>query len=391
MSLGSAVEARLVRDPAEWARLRDSWDGVVTGAERPSPFATWDFLECSWLRFARPKGHALAVVALHEAGRLIGFAPFQLATRRKLGLPLRRLSLLASWEADRVPPLVHPPDRGAECAAAVIACLEEHGRDWDQLSLREVSPEDPLGLALEAWSGRGGRRLVPEPASPSPYALLEPGAEHGVKDLGSATRKSLRRYRRKLESAGPCGLEVFETPEHMEHALATYIDLEDRSWKRGEGQGVGKNESNHAFYTELLPRLARDGRAVVSFLMQGGVAVAGAIDLRLGEAAYGSHATYAESAAALSPGNVLNALLFEWHAAHGVRRYELYALFLGNKMRWASGTWENRHLDVYQTRGLRRSLLFAPGRLKAMLAKPKPGASGPGAHDAGDPTEPDER
>ena len=365
-------EALWIQDPAEWARHREAWDEVLERSARPCVFQTWDFLECSWLHFARPRGHALAIIALSEGGRLVAFAPFQVSTRRQFGLSVRRLGVLAAWEADRVPPLIAPAGREAECASAVLSCLETRADGWDYIELRELSSADPLGQGLDAWATRTGRRCIQDPTSPSPYALLDAGCEHGMKGLGPATRKSLRRYRRKLEAIGPCTLEALDTPDQMERALGSYLDLESRSWKREEAQGVGKNEANRVFYSDLLPRLARKGRAVVSLLTQGGKPIAGTIDLRLGDTAYGSHATYDEAHASFSPGNVLNGLSFEWHAAHGVRRYELYAQFLGNKMRWASATWSNVTLRVFQTRGLRRALLFAPGLLRAALSRRKP-------------------
>jgi CelD/BcsL family acetyltransferase involved in cellulose biosynthesis len=362
------IEARWIDTKDEWARLRERWDDVVLAGARPSVFLTWDFLECAWLHFAGPQGSSLAVIGLYEGDRLVGLSPFRLSVRRRFGLPVRHLGILAGWESDRVPPLAAPSGREAACAAAALGCLEAQARRWDHLELREVSVSEPFCAALRDWGTQAGRRLTEQVTSPSPYVLLEPGQDV-LLGLGSATRQGLRRHRRKLEAeGGPCELEAFDTPERIAHGLELYLELEKRSWKGAAQQGIGKNERNRRFYRDLLPRLAAHGRAVVSLLLQKGHALAGGVDLRLGDTAYGSHWTFDQAFAQFSPGNLHKSLSLEWHAAHGARRYEMYAQFLGNKMRWATGQWDNATLHVTQTRGLRRSLLFALGRARARIS-----------------------
>ena len=95
-----SLELELIDDPRRWAQDREVWDQVVGESETPSIFSTWDFLEASWLRFAQPFGHRLAIVALRERGRAVGFVPLRLTEQRRLGLALRCLTELAGWEAD---------------------------------------------------------------------------------------------------------------------------------------------------------------------------------------------------------------------------------------------------------------------------------------------------
>lgn len=146
-----------------------------------------------------------------------------------------------------------------------------------------------------------------------------------------------------------------------------YLDLERRSWKAGAHQGAGKDRRNEGFYGELLPRLARQSGATIKFLMQDDRRLAGEITYRLGSTVYGNQWTFDNAYARFSPGNLLRALSLEWHAARGARRFELYARFLPNKLRWTPMSWDNTTLRVFQMRGLRRLALFAPGLLKSRL------------------------
>jgi CelD/BcsL family acetyltransferase involved in cellulose biosynthesis len=368
---GSAsLEARWVEEPGGWLRYREGWDERVESSADPSIFSTWDFLETSWLHFARPFGNSLAVIALLEEGRPLGFVPLRIARSRHFGLEVRRLRALASWNSDRPRP-IFPRGREAACAAATVAFLEERARDWDVLELEQLSRNDVLGLAVHDWARRAGHELTTEATSPSPYFSLEgtEGTGDVMSRLGSRMRESIRRHRRRLEAQGECTLSVFEKPEEIGRALDMYLEMERRSWKPEARQGAGKDERNTAFYRELLPRLAREGRATVMFLTQGGKQLAGEISYRLGGVAYGNQWTFDRAYSSFSPGNLLKALALQWHASHGVRRYEMYARFLENKLRWTSTTWENATVRVFQTSGLRRWVAFTPGRLKRRLRR----------------------
>jgi CelD/BcsL family acetyltransferase involved in cellulose biosynthesis len=368
------LEVLWIDDPEDWARYRDGWDDLVEKSSLPSIFSTWDFLECSWLHFARPRGARLAIIAVLQEGRPVGFAPWCLSTRRRFGLTLRRLHFLATWQSDRARP-IFAAGRETACTWAVLDCLQNRARDWDLLELAQLATDEPLSRTLREWAARQGYRLTEQPTSQSPYVTLPPGGESVMARLGSRMREGLRRHRRKLEAQGPCLLEIFEKPEEMGHALDLYFDVERRSWKPGAQQGAGKDDRNEAFYRELLPRLARKNLAAVKFLTQGGRPLAGEITYRLGTTVYGNQWTFDNAYATHSPGNLLRALSLDWHAAAGAERFEMYARFLSSKLRWTSTSWDNATFRIYQTRGLRRLILFTPGRLKTGLRALLRGAS----------------
>jgi CelD/BcsL family acetyltransferase involved in cellulose biosynthesis/ribosomal protein S18 acetylase RimI-like enzyme len=367
---GTAVHARWIGDPEEWRAARGGWDDLVTGSERPSVFSTWDFLESCWLCFARPLGNRLAVVAAEDGGRAIAVAPLRVSRRRRFGIPLRRLSPLAAWESDR-PPWILPRGREKECARAILAVLQRQADRWDYFELDATDETGPLADAVREWARSWpGLRLLVDPAPPSPCIGLTAGTDP-LAALAARSRKSVRRCRRQLEERGPIALEVFEAPDEMERALAAYLDVEGRSWKRGAGQGVGKDRRNQAFYRALLPRLAAQGRAVVAFLRQGERRLAANIDFRLGSTVYGSQTTYDRDYARYSPGNVLMALALEWYAARGVSEYELFARFPENKRRWAGPAHARAsvRLRVLQLEGPRRWLTLGPSLVKSWLVR----------------------
>ena len=364
-----AVEVEWIDDEVEWRAYRDVWDDVVGCAVHASIFLTWDFLETSWLHFAQPTGDRLAVFAFRDEGRLIGCAAFCLSVGRRYGLPIRVLTPLVREHADYHAPLILPHGRERECVEALVSLLERRGGEWDSLSTYATGPEMLLREAMREWTARRPRalRLVEAGLSPSPYISLD--AADPLDWLGSTTRKSIRRYRRQLEAEGPLTMEVFDEAGQMQRALDLYLEIEDRSWKRGAQQGVGKDRQSPAFFRDLLPRLAARKGALLMFLKLGERRIAGNIDFLHGTSVHSSHTTFDQAYARYSPGNLLLSVALPWYAEHGFRTYELWARFLGNKQRFTELARENLNLRVLQVRGLRRRALFLPGMVKRALRR----------------------
>src|SRR5512146_259510 len=114
-----ALEVEWIDDARRWGEYRDLWDGLVERSGRPSIFATWDFLQCSWRHHAEPSGHRLAVFVFRDDGRPAGAAAFRVLHTRHYGLPVRRLCPLATTHADYQAPLILPPARAREGALAL--------------------------------------------------------------------------------------------------------------------------------------------------------------------------------------------------------------------------------------------------------------------------------
>ncbi len=359
------LRAEWISDEGRWRELQPSWDDVVLRSSTPNIYATWAFTEASWTHFGRPLGDSLAVVAVFDGEGLKAVAPLRISHRRRLGLSVRRLSKLAAWEADRVPPLVCA-GLEPECARVFTGCLEEQAGRWDWIDLDELDPDGEAVASLSRWASAAGEkrcRLDPEP--PSPYVDLSIGWEEVERSLGRHRRKELRRYQRLLGEAGQWGVEV-EEGASIPHALDRYLDLESRSWKSGAGKGMARNERTLAFYRDLLPRLAGQGRSCISFLRLGGQSIAAAVEFALGTTVWGVQKTYDAAAARFSPGNCLALMALERWAKAGVRRYELQGLYLDDKGHWTHLAHERVRLSIQQRRSWRQRLVFlgAAGRAR---------------------------
>ncbi len=368
------LRAEWIADERRWRELQPSWDDVVRRSSNPSIYATWAFSEACWTHFARPLGDELAVVALFDEEKLVGLAPFRIHHRRKLGfVVVRELTRLAAWESDRVPPLVCTGPEAA-CARALSECLEAQARRWDSIRLLEADPEWEAVRQLREWaSNAGGMRVQLEPTVPSPYLDLTPGWEAVCQAFSKVRRAELRRSQRALSAVGEWAFEVAEG-EGMAEALTRYVDVESRSWKPAAGQGIAKNARTLAFYRDLLPCLASDGRASVCFLRLGDKRVAAMVDFVLGHTVWGAQKTYDKEAARLSPGNFLEALVLERWTGRGARSYELQAQYVSDKGRWTRLSHPNARLTVYQLRSARQYAVLP----RAWLRRPSSAQGGNG-------------
>jgi CelD/BcsL family acetyltransferase involved in cellulose biosynthesis len=346
--------------PERWLELRGLWDDAVAATASPSIFATFDFLEACWTHFALPYRNELAVLALWDAGRLAGFAPLRLSTRRPYGVPRRKLSMLSDWESDRAG-VAFPAGREKDCTVEMLRFLADHKRRWDVLKLREVTPDGGVARGLaEGCPAEEDLSLLGEDGSPSPFVPLEGLTwDEYLSRLGARTRKNVRRYLHHLEAGGGYALETFDRAEDMERALDLYLGIEARSWKRPAGQGIGKDARNEGFYRDLLPRLAHRGWTSISFLRFRNRRIAALIEHSMNGVVYAAETTFDEETAPLSPGAALQALCLERRMELGAREYELFAMFLKDKLRWTSHVRHNRDFVVEQRGGLRNKIVFA--------------------------------
>jgi CelD/BcsL family acetyltransferase involved in cellulose biosynthesis len=363
-----------ITEESRWRELRPQWDEMVRRSPVPSIYCTWSFLEASWVHFARPKGDRLAVIALFEGEKLAGAAPLRVRRHRILGLPVRRLIHLATREANRVPPLVGSGVE-AELAGALRTALEANPRHWDWIDLDDVDPDSVVVRCLGEWaSGSGRHRLELVSQPPSPYLDLSEGWDAVRQGFGRHRRSELRHQLRLLDSAGEWRVEVQEGQSTAE-ILASYLEVEARSWKPAAGQGITRSQATQAFYRDLLPELGREGRAVASFLWLNGQRIAAMIEFVIDGTVWGVHKAYDAEAARFAPGNCLANMCLERWAKQGMKSYELLGLFLEDKSHWTHLSRPNTRLRIRQLRSLRQRLLFSGFGQKAR----RPGGESPEA------------
>ncbi len=97
--------------------------------------------------------------------------------------------------------------------------------------------------------------------------------------MGPKSRKSFRYDTRRLEEKGDVRIECLETFEEVRSVMPTTCMVEVESWKSSEGAGLYSIRGKRGFFFELLPELAKEGRARIHVLRVNDEPIAWELDL----------------------------------------------------------------------------------------------------------------
>ena len=284
----------------------DAWDALAADAGEPNPFLE----RFALAPFARLGAGPLRLVCVWEGPDLLGLAALTTA-RGYARLPIRHA---ASWRHPHLfdaTPLVR---RGAEAAFArgLLAWLDQAaGVRFAHLSRMR---HGAVACAVQAEAARTGRASAVVEVSARPYLPL---ARYGCYErylaeaVGSATRKSVRRVRRRLDARGAVTVAALGPGEDARPWLDAFADAEHGGWKGAAGTSLRAKPGEHAAFAAMARAAHARGRLAAHQLRVGGRPVAHALDLRAGGGAFALKAAYDEAWAAHAPGVALDAALIE--------------------------------------------------------------------------------
>jgi CelD/BcsL family acetyltransferase involved in cellulose biosynthesis len=296
---------------AEWRGL--SALGAVAGPWRALAERALErnvFYEPAFMTAAAPVfgADAGAVLVWSAAGQLLGLFPSRIGRERG-----RPFAMAIGWTHPFAPlgtPLV---DRDA-AEAAIAAWLDRLAGDpaMPGLLLLPLVPEQgPFAAALDAVLAGSGRRSAA--LGHHRRALLDPGARRDgylERAVPTRRRKELRRQRRRLEEIAPVTVAT-AGGSGIDAALQDFLVLEASGWKGIAGTAAVNDPAVHDFFRRAVAALSAEGRARIDRLFLNGRAVAAAVTLVSGDAAWFWKIAYNEGLARFSPGVQLVAELTE--------------------------------------------------------------------------------
>ena len=278
--------------------LGEEWRAACSGMQRPSIFITPEYLETAW-KHLREENDQPWVMAVRDAGQLVGLLPLVRCKRKAHGLTGYELRHMGMWEGDR-PGLLATvaPDR---VWPALFEALRRLRSQWQWLDLRELDEN--------AWPLRHADQLGPmmrtsiENDTQAAFLTLDGSWDVYLAARSTRTRKSFLKTQRELSQDHPeWDIQVIEEPSGLVEAFNRYVEIERRSWKVSAGVGLWSDTRQANFYRELLPLLARDGRASVWLLRIDGRDAAGLVRFSHGEIVYERLCTYDPEFGQYSPG-----------------------------------------------------------------------------------------
>ena len=306
-----------------------------------NPYFSPEWLK-SWLIRQPDEICPLLLLARTEKGRLDGFWPF-----------VERPGLLGSkglWpfvydEANYFDPLA--TGKGARALVRAMKTQLKHFLFcWVPLMRNSFWQE-----ILEPETQRG--KFLTLTRMPRKTALIEPPVDDlrfedflGER-LGAKSRKSLRYDQRKLAEQGDVAIETVDSLKEVRAIMPATCLVEVESWKSKEGAGLYSIRGKRGFFFELLPELAKSGRARVSVMRLDDQPIAWQIDLL--DAGYVGvhHLAFDQAYAKFSPGKQL--LISNLRRAWEERR--LVDFLPGNydyKEKWSSRVEPVRELHWFR-------------------------------------------
>ncbi len=229
-------------------------------------------------------------------------------------------------------------DEGLLVEALVELCRSRDG-EWELMLLCGVPDNSMLLKALvDALSPH--YRLVLGQRTRRQVANLRDGLDAFIGNRSRNFRKNLRRAVRESEAVGI----DFETHVVTEVGMAQYlyqraVAVERRSWKGRAGVGIDRG-SMHAFYREMVPRLAARGQLRMGFARHQGRDIGFILGAVFGTGYRGLQFSFDAEYGESSVGNVCQYQQIAALCAEGIESYDL-GTDMEYKRRWADFTHDS--------------------------------------------------
>jgi len=189
----SRIVARERLDRGPLVGLGAEWEDLRRTSSTTSPFMSWPWVG-AWLETIGSDADLEVHVARDpDSGRLVGIAPFYVATTRRAGLAVRELRMLGSGAAapDHLDMLI-APGAGLDVATDLWEAVGRNRR-WDLLNLDGIVADSHLASVATRRTGDVAQRLT------APYLPLDGGWDIVASRFSGRLRNNLRRYGRKLD------------------------------------------------------------------------------------------------------------------------------------------------------------------------------------------------
>lgn len=299
------VSIGYVDNTTDWRLLRPYWDLLLKSTAGATIFASYTYMRTWWQQFAAD-GRPLIVVAVTER-EVVGIAPMEISPMPWLGRKYRCLRLMG-----RVPQIDRPlaliPDGHNALADIMCRYLMTWKDAFDCVLLSDQRGNSALLTAM-AEHLPAERFVVSIHDEPScPCVDVSDSWEAYLGNRSRSQRKSVKRAINRLHASGAITVDVVDGSDDPDAALDRYLRIEDRSWKRDAGLGVGESDSSVAFHRALIREYAGDGVVALRFLRIDGKDVAATFGLLWNECYYSLHIAHDPTWDDYSPGFVLTAL-----------------------------------------------------------------------------------
>jgi hypothetical protein len=289
---------------------------------------------------------------------LVGLAPFYIRVKTRWGVVrVREVCFLGTGEvcSDYLD-VVALEGREDEVLKAFLAFLLGARKEWDRLVLTDIPEDSPTVKLLPLVGRQKGLRAHIAPWTRCPYVLLPEKADDVPRLLGSASRKELRKDRRRLMAEGTLEFQVASDPADAARQLEVLIKLHQASWQARGQPGHFSSERFAAFHRAVVPKLAASGRLYLGTINLNGDPIRAEYGFFYRNKAHAYLPGFEPAWGKFSIGFVYTAFALEYAISKGFTEFDFLQGAEEYKYRWTSTEHRNVKLTLSST-GIRGLLL----------------------------------
>lgn len=313
--------------------LRREMLRINLASRRQCPFFTPEYIDASLAHseeYARDEVEPFLLVVRREE-RVIGVLPLR---RRwnKASVPFRHIELIAASEVD-LPDIISSTEDEHDAAEAIMAYLPQLLSHASAVYLPKLSAESALFPHRES----ARRRWAPiQEGSGMPVShipVVHACASEYFANLSKRMRSNVSRLGRRLAAAGRVEMLSASSSNSLSALFDVYLQLEDRSWKRGTEAAIRRSDQR----VEMLESLFATAGAIehhIDLITLDDEPVAGLISMSMGSSSFLMETCYDERFSEFSPSNLLIFLAVERAIRAGNTEVSLHGHFDYYKHRW---------------------------------------------------------
>lgn len=278
--------------------------GLAARALQPNILFEPTLLNATWHNFfAQDDSARIILIWKKSVGadrQLIALLPMVSDTRTWFGVPLAT-GFRNDMKFLGTPLIDH--DHADEALDELLAAMSKTAPFPSAWLFDEMPAQGAFAEAFTAALERAG--WLARSFDKSQRVLLDasrPSDEYLAEALSSKKRKEYRRQANRLKDMGELQFEMVSESGTIGEALEELFQLERQGWKGANHTAILDREAWTGFFRDGMAGVANSGQASVARLLLDGKAIAAALVLTAGDAAWFYKIAYREDLAQYSPG-----------------------------------------------------------------------------------------
>jgi CelD/BcsL family acetyltransferase involved in cellulose biosynthesis len=330
--------------------LGPAWSCLCEELQDSEPFFRPEWIRaCLTVFFPNQQ---VTLLSAWSADRLLAVLPLLKERTWFCGLPVMRLSLVATVHSFRVGMVRREGAEGDEAVRALWEAIQQMP-GWDVIDIAYAL--DGGGLeTLANTAQEAGFHVARSRTSQALYLPIAPLVEKPTKDAlppwlactRPKFRANLRRARRQLEEQGTLTLRHVE--DFDQDVLDKFYALEASGWKGQQGTAILSNQNTKLFYDEIAKAAAGNGYLSLDLLELNGRPIAAHYALNVGGRYFLAKAGYDERFHRYSPGQLLVNEILNETEARGLRELDFVGPATWDEGRWAVSRRNHLHLFIFR-------------------------------------------